>query len=153
MMQRLLFFAAAVQQTNALAPAARRPEPSRLENTQNYRDATAASARFNSELRAPQPKKVAIIGGGISGLSTAYRLQQKGIEFTLFEESSRFGGNIQTVRHGDLVYDAGPDSFLKAKTAPLELAEELGLGQELITPKPEGRKVYVGFRQKLANAL
>ena len=69
MMQSLLL--AAAVRTAALAPAARRPEPSRLENTQNYRDATAASARFNNELQAKEPKKVAIIGGGLSGLSCA----------------------------------------------------------------------------------
>ena len=77
MMQRLLLLAAV--QTQALAPAARRPEPSRLENTQNYRDATAASARFNSELQAKDKKKtVAIIGGGLSGLSCAKYLSDAG---------------------------------------------------------------------------
>ena len=74
-MQRLLLIAAV--RTAALAPAARRPEPPAL-RTRNYRDATAASARFNSELRAPQPKKVAIIGGGLSGLSCAKYLSDAG---------------------------------------------------------------------------
>ena len=98
MMQCLLVLAAVVQQTNALAPAARRPEPSRLENTQNYRDATAASARFKSELQATDKKKtVAIIGGGLSGLSCAKYLSDAGHAATVYEARDVLGGKVSTV--------------------------------------------------------
>ena len=42
------------------------------------------------------PLKVAIIGGGVSGLSLAYFLQSKNIDFVLFEKESRLGGNAHT---------------------------------------------------------
>ena len=93
MMQRLLLLAAVP--TAALAPAARRPEPARLENTQNYRDATAASARFNGELQAKDKKKtVAIIGGGLSGLSCAKYLSDAGHAATVYEARDVLGGKV-----------------------------------------------------------
>ena len=61
--------------------------------------------------------KVAIVGGGVSGLSAAYELQKSGVEFTLFESSARLGGVIRTESVGDFLMEAGPDSFLSEKPA------------------------------------
>ena len=44
----------------------------------------------------PPPKKIAIIGAGITGLAAAWRLQRAGMSFVLFEASSRPGGRIDT---------------------------------------------------------
>jgi len=41
--------------------------------------------------------KVAVIGGGISGLTTAFLLKKKGVNVTLFEASENVGGNVQTI--------------------------------------------------------
>ena len=60
----------------------------------------------------------------------------------LFESRARFGGNIRTEREGGFVLDAGPDSFLRTKPSALELCRELGLEDELVTTRPEGRAVY-----------
>ena len=78
-------------------------------------------------------KRIAILGGGIAGLSAAHYLHQAGAHFTLFEASNRFGGIIDSERtpEGFLV-EAGPDSFLTAKPAATELARELGLADQLI---------------------
>ena len=46
-------------------------------------------------------KRVAIIGGGITGLTAAFRLQQQGIPTTLFEAAISVGGVIQTVGDGE----------------------------------------------------
>ena len=78
-------------------------------------------------------KRVAIIGGGITGLTAAFRLQQQGIPATLFEAANRVGGVIQTVRDGEYLAECGPNTILE--TSPLigEMIADLGL---------EGRRIY-----------
>jgi protoporphyrinogen/coproporphyrinogen III oxidase len=93
--------------------------------------------------------KVAIVGGGISGLSAAYELHKSGVEFTLFESSTRLGGVIRTERVGDFLLEAGPDSFLTEKSAARELCVELGLESELIGSNDARRKTYVLVKNKL----
>ncbi|MCH2108135.1 MAG: protoporphyrinogen oxidase [Polyangiaceae bacterium] len=92
---------------------------------------------------------VVIIGGGISGLSVAYRLQEHSIPFQLYEAGSSFGGNIQTYQKGDSLFDLGPDAFLKTKPAAAALCREVGLGDQLISPPARGRRVYVGKNRQL----
>ncbi|HUR37036.1 MAG TPA: protoporphyrinogen oxidase [Terriglobales bacterium] len=95
-------------------------------------------------------KRVAILGGGIAGLSAAHYLHQAGADFTLFEASTRFGGIIDSERtpEGFLV-EAGPDSFLSAKPAAAELARELGLAGELVPSNDRQRKTYILLRNQL----
>jgi len=93
--------------------------------------------------------KVAIVGGGISGLSAAYELHKANVEFTLFESSGRLGGVIRTERAGDFLLEAGPDSFLSEKPAARELCAELGMESELIGSNDERRKTYVLVNGKL----
>jgi hypothetical protein len=60
--------------------------------------------------------KIAIIGGGLSGLAAAYQAQQDGLDFRLFEASARFGGVVETEIGEDLtVLEAGADSCLSSK--------------------------------------
>ena len=72
---------------------------------------------------------VAIVGGGIAGLSTAWYLQQgaPNLKYVLLEESNRWGGHIRTERVDDFVIEAGPDSFITQKPHGLQLTHELGL--------------------------
>ena len=93
--------------------------------------------------------KVAIVGGGISGLSAAYELQKAGVDFELFESSARLGGVIRTERVGDFLLEAGPDSFLSEKAAARELCAELGLEGELSGSNDTRRKTYVLVKNKL----
>ena len=133
MMQSVLILTAAVQQTNALAPAARRPEPSRLENTQNYRDATAASARFNNELQATDKKKtVAIIGGGLSGLSCAKYLSDAGHAATVYEARDVLGGKVSAWqdKDGDWI-ETGLHIFFGAYPNMMNLLKELKIRDRL----------------------
>ena len=87
--------------------------------------------------------KAVVIGGGISGLTTAYRLRRQGVEVRLLEGSFRLGGNIRTVREEGFVFDAGPDSWVSAKPQAKALCEELGLGDRLIGPDDRNRRVYI----------
>ena len=79
-------------------------------------------------------KRVAIVGGGISGLATAYYLGRSGIACTLFEERARLGGLIRTEQVGGCLVEAGPDSWLAEKAWMLELIRELGLGDQVVGP-------------------
>jgi protoporphyrinogen/coproporphyrinogen III oxidase len=94
--------------------------------------------------------RVLIGGGGVSGLTTAYRLLKAGrtkdgrrIEVTLLEGRDRLGGNIRTERHEGYVIDGGPDAWVTAKPQASALAKELGLGDRLIGTTPENRRVLV----------
>ena len=92
-------------------------------------------------------KRVAVVGGGIAGLSCAYELQQAGAAVTLIEKE-RLGGVIRTERVGDFLIEAGPDSFLTtSKPWARELCVEIGLEDQLIAP--QSSKVYVFSGGKL----
>ncbi|CAG0999633.1 partial protoporphyrinogen/coproporphyrinogen III oxidase, partial [Gammaproteobacteria bacterium] len=100
---------------------------------------------------------VAIIGGGIAGLSTAWYLQQaspaQGLKYVLLEGSDRWGGHIRTERvsanaSGEFVIEAGPDSFIAQKPHGIQLARELGLDNRLLGTNDHMRQVYVLHRGK-----
>jgi protoporphyrinogen/coproporphyrinogen III oxidase len=89
------------------------------------------------------PKRIAIAGGGISGLATAYQLACDGVEFTLFEASDRLGGIVETVRSQGFVIECGPDSWVTEKPWARELAVELGLEDQIIASNDQSRRTYV----------
>ena len=88
-------------------------------------------------------KQVAIIGGGITGLTAAFRLQQRGIPAVLFEAADRVGGVIQTVREGAYLAECGPNTILE--TSPLigELAAALGLEERRIDTSDSAENRYI----------
>ena len=89
------------------------------------------------------PKRIAIAGGGISGLATAYQLACDGVECTLFEASDRLGGIVETVRSQGFVIECGPDSWVTEKPWARELAVELGLEDQIIASNDQSRRTYV----------
>ena len=100
------------------------------------------------------PVRVAIVGGGITGLSAAYRLQalasegDRSVEVTLIEAGGRLGGAVGTERTDDgFVIEAGPDSMAAFKEEGLALCRELGLDEEIIQP-PSDRTAYVLYDQR-----
>jgi len=98
---------------------------------------------------------VVIVGGGISGLATAFALQEQAaaaglsIRCTVLESGPTWGGKIQTHRTDGLIADAGPDSFLSQKPAGLELCRKLGLSDQLINTNETGKKAFVLSRGRL----
>ncbi|MEO6911580.1 MAG: protoporphyrinogen oxidase, partial [Edaphobacter sp.] len=99
-------------------------------------------------------KRIAIIGGGIAGLTAAYELSQlasrgTALEVVLFEASPRLGGIVETVREGGFVIECGPDAWVTEKPWARELAEELGLGDEVMPANDAARKTYVLMDRKL----
>src|SRR5271169_6226267 len=99
-------------------------------------------------------KRVAIIGGGISGLSAAYTLEEKrrsgeSVEYVLYESSPRLGGVLVTDRVDGCLVEAGPDSFLTEKPWAADLCRKIGLGDQLIGSSDHERKTYIVARGKL----
>ncbi len=86
---------------------------------------------------------VVIVGGGISGLSTAYYLSKAGIPAKLIERQPRLGGVLQTEIVDGCVVELGPDSFINAKPWARELIEELGIGDQLIGSNDHLRATYI----------
>ncbi len=109
--------------------------------------AAAGAAACVTKSKPDAPKgPVAIVGGGVAGLTVAYRLVEAGREVTLYEASPRFGGRMFTKRNftaegqfcelgGELV-DTGHEALMG-------LAEELGVGIERLAPEDDpGEDVY-----------
>ena len=92
---------------------------------------------------------VLVVGGGISGLSCAWWLQQGGRKVVLLEAAGRAGGTIGTVRDRGCLLESGPNSTLD--TTPLigRLLDELGITGERIEAAPEARNRYILHDGKL----
>lgn len=94
---------------------------------------------------------IIIIGGGISGLSAAWELQQtvgEHIRITILESDDRWGGKVLTQHMpgpdgGEFVIDAGPESLVTRKRAAWDLTQELGLAAQVIDPGGEASGTYV----------
>lgn len=85
---------------------------------------------------------VAIIGGGLSGLHTAYELQKRGINFRLFEARERLGGRVHTVAHGSSQFDIGPSWFWPGQPEMIGLVNELGLRESVFEQYSTGDSLY-----------
>ena len=99
-------------------------------------------------------RRIAIIGGGISGLTAAYFLEQHRLsgaplEYVLYEASARVGGVLRTEHVEDCLVEAGPDSFLTEKPWAADLCRELGIGDQLIGSNDADRGTYILVRGRL----
>ncbi|MDB4943144.1 MAG: Protoporphyrinogen oxidase, aerobic, HemY [Labilithrix sp.] len=96
-------------------------------------------------------KRVVIVGGGITGLAIAHALEKSRERYhvRLVEGSDRLGGNLVTLNHNGFTIDGGPDSWVATKPHATRLAKEVGLGDELIGTRPDTRKVYIVWKNKL----
>ncbi|HEY0980708.1 protoporphyrinogen oxidase [Schlesneria sp.] len=98
-----------------------------------------------------KPRRIAVIGGGLAGLSAAHRLcelageSRDEISVTLFEAGSRLGGLVGTERIGDYLVDLGADSFLTNKPAAVSLCRRLGMEDRLVSTDTRFRGALVLF--------
>ena len=82
-------------------------------------------------------KTVLILGGGITGLSTAYELEkqineQEEVNIILADASSKLGGKIRTEKQDDFIMETGADSIVSRKIVPTGIIEELGIQDEVV---------------------
>jgi oxygen-dependent protoporphyrinogen oxidase len=90
--------------------------------------------------------RVVIVGGGISGLALAYRLERRlpGLEVLVLERQTRPGGAVFTERHDGFRVEAGPNGFLDTRPAALDLCRDLGLDDRLLAASAAaGRNRFV----------
>ncbi|MFC7753081.1 FAD-dependent oxidoreductase [Tsukamurella soli] len=85
---------------------------------------------------------VAVIGAGISGLVTALRLKQAGCRVTVFESSDRVGGKLRSARLDGMTVDMGAEAFVRRRPEVMDLAAELGLADDIVSPVGRRPAVY-----------
>ena len=77
-------------------------------------------------------QSIAVIGAGITGLTAAYRLHQRGFRVRVFEQAARTGGSIQTVSEEGYLIESGPNSLQYGAPELKQLVTDLGLESELV---------------------
>ena len=92
---------------------------------------------------------VAIIGGGVTGLTAAFRLQQRGVPVTLYEGSGRVGGVIRSVRKDGYLAEFGPNTILETSPKIISLVRDLGLESRRMYSDPAADKRYLVRDKKL----
>jgi protoporphyrinogen/coproporphyrinogen III oxidase len=87
-------------------------------------------------------RRIVVVGGGISGLSAAYRIKKTtpNATVTLLEKLARTGGNIQTSQQDGFRYECGPNGFLDTKPSTIQLCRDLQLQHRLLAASEGSRK-------------
>ncbi len=87
--------------------------------------------------------RIAVIGGGIAGVTAAWELTRAGADFTLFEASRRLGGIVETVREQGFTIECGPDAWVTEKPWAEILCADLALSHDVTTSNDATRKTYI----------
>lgn len=88
-------------------------------------------------------KRIGIVGGGITGLTLAYRLKHGGNTVTLFESSERVGGPIHSLRSNGFLAEFGPNTILETSPAITKLVSDLGLDAQKIYANPSSKNRFI----------
>jgi oxygen-dependent protoporphyrinogen oxidase len=94
-------------------------------------------------------KRAIVVGGGISGLATAYLLGEKGrnagidLEVLLLEKEKRTGGKIWSIKGDGFLCEWGPNGFLDNKPQTLELCRQVGADSQLLRSNDNARKRFI----------
>ena len=100
-------------------------------------------------------KRIIVVGGGISGLATAYLVQRKAlsskcdVEVLLLEQEQRFGGKILSIKEDGFLCEWGPNGFLDSKPQTLDLCKALDASSQLLRSNDNARKRFIYSGGKL----
>ena len=92
---------------------------------------------------------VAIIGAGLTGLTSAYRLKRRGHRVVVYEAGDRFGGSIKTLRRDGYLVELGPSTLATPSGATATLLTDLGLDASKVSASTEARHRYIVRRGRL----
>lgn len=87
--------------------------------------------------------KIAVVGGGLAGVTAAWQLQRLGQPYDLFEASDRLGGTVKTIHRDGFTIELGPDGWVTEKPWAAQLVQELGLSAELLSSNDAERVTYI----------
>ena len=88
--------------------------------------------------------RIAVVGGGIAGLTAARLLREQGLDVVLMESTDRLGGKLRLETVGDLTLDVGAEAILARRPEGLELAESVGLSGDVVHAATTQASVLVG---------
>ena len=113
-----------------------------------------ADGRARPQGGPARPLRIAIVGGGMAGLGAARVLEDAraadpAVDWHLYEDESRFGGKVHTVRRDGFVVEGGPDSAIIEKHWPITMARRLGIGDRFEDSNEGIRKSFVFTRGRL----
>ncbi|MFZ5946685.1 MAG: protoporphyrinogen oxidase [Stygiobacter sp.] len=97
-------------------------------------------------------KKVAVLGAGISGLSTAYWLKKNNFDFVVLEKENYVGGSMQTIRKDGFQIDFGPNSGLETTPIIRQIVDDIGFANEMVYASDSANKRYI-LRNDTLHAL
>jgi protoporphyrinogen/coproporphyrinogen III oxidase len=92
---------------------------------------------------------IAVIGGGVTGLTAAYRLKQQGNRVVVYEATDRVGGVVRTESRGGYLAELGPNSMASPQAPVAGLLRDLGLEASVLTASSAARNRYIVRRGKL----
>ncbi|RLB78709.1 MAG: protoporphyrinogen oxidase, partial [Deltaproteobacteria bacterium] len=102
--------------------------------------------------------RIAIIGAGISGLATAYAIEQQSaqsgfeVETVVVEKESRIGGKILSIKEDGYLCEWGPNGFLDNKPMTLDLCKQLQVDQQLLCSDDNARKRFI-YSEKILHQM
>lgn len=90
-----------------------------------------------------EKRHIAVLGGGITGLTAAFRLREAGCAVTVYESSDRVGGVIRSIRDGSWLAEEGPNTLVPTTPEAEQLLADLGLEEKALPSRPEADKKYI----------
>lgn len=98
---------------------------------------------MKSDTKLEKQKHILLVGAGISGLTTAFYLQQAGFTVTVWEKQARAGGKLGSSQHDGFLFEQAANGFLSNAPATLALVQELGLDDALVPAQDSAKKRHI----------
>jgi len=93
-----------------------------------------------------------VVGGGMAGLSCAWRLNGSGLRPVVLEAAPEAGGNVRSESVDGFLLERGPHTFLSSADQIFRLAAEAGLEDQLIRSRPSASARYIARNGRLHRA-